>query len=239
MIILVLLAVILALGPGSVVWAQAPKEEGDPVKELKDDIAMYLLTSRILKKYESEELAWLLVELEGQTRDIEILKTVSLGVTEKVVKDRGNMLFLLRDLETLYKEKYSSRLVKISEDDLSSCWNGIKALVKDMKKQRPKFNKPDERLNADDYIMIMNKNAVFLTGQGKVRTIADVWNSFEVNLSGVYAAWNKRYTRLLGKVQDNPDSQPEEILTDDEVKFLKVFGRVDWYYRRLTGTLGQ
>ena len=63
--------------------------------------------------------------------------------------------------------------------------------------------------------------------------------SVEAKLDTAYLLWDKRYRQLLAKVNDNPATPPGDVLNSDEVKLLKIFGRVDWYYRRLSGTLGR
>ncbi|MFC1754865.1 hypothetical protein ACFL96_15970 [Thermoproteota archaeon] len=222
--------------PGSLLLAEEVSKDTPEVERAEE----LMLTSHILSLEETEELSGLLSEIIKQTKDVETLTRISLGVTEKVVSDRANLQFILVDLDKLAVDKYSANLGGVKSSQLKSCLDKVEKLSIDMEKMRPKIDKPDKELELSDYIKIMNANSVFLTGGKKIQTVLDVWIAIKAQITQPLPLWEKRYQELLLKLKtEEGNKAPEDVLNDDELKFIKTFGRLVVYYHKLSGSLGE
>ena len=199
---------------------------------------LYDLTEadRILSRDEGKLLEQLLeVVFNRYTRSVPLLKSTALSITDKAVKDRGNLQFLLGDLEKLAQEKYSSKIGRIKPKNLNSCFERMDRLIAGMQKGRPEFNQPQKKLDASDYIKIINANSVFLTGTGEAESAVGVWTSIQNATEKAYLRWEKKYQKLLKKINEQKGKDAEELLSDEELKFIKTFGRVNIFYAILSG----
>lgn len=206
-----------------------------PLKEDLKRIEELVLTSHILSSEEYQLLNTLLKNLPKKTKDLETLKKVSLEVTNKIVRDRSNLQFILTDLDKLAKNKYTSEIGKINNNEFQTCWDKFRKLVSAMEKNRPRINKPNKPLNYKDYLKIMKKNSVFITGETKLTSIPEVWDAIQKKIQNPYQLWDKRYQELLKKIKGLEEENLQQIFNNDELKFLKIFGRVKIYYLKLAG----
>ena len=192
-------------------------------------------TTAILLGDEGERLSEAIAYLSARSDDLNLFRMLALNVTQKVVYDRGAMQFILTDLETLAKDEYSSKVGGIDFAVLKGCQDAMGRLIEDMAAMRPRFNKPSEPLNAADYHLIIERNSPFLTGKGNVATTQETWSAIVQQLDKAYPLWNEKHEELLAKIKAAEGKKPEEVLTNDELKFAKTFSRVKLYRYMLSG----
>lgn len=198
----------------------------DNLNKIKDLTSTY----HILTPQEQKELKKLLSELLSQTKDKDTLSKVAVSITTKIVNDRGSLLFLLKDLDKLSEDDYTSKIAKIEKESLKKCWQKLNKLIKDMKKYRPRIRTRNP-LKAKDYLKIIKNNSLFITSSPRVEQAYSVLTCIKETLKESYPLLLKNYNNLLKKIKNK---DPEEVLTDKELKFMKILARVKLFYQTLT-----
>ncbi|MBN1793334.1 MAG: hypothetical protein JW844_00040 [Candidatus Omnitrophica bacterium] len=210
-------------------------EETGTFEACLETIQEALSATRILAGGEAGTFSAALDEVARATDDSAVLRTLALNITQKVVYDRGNIQFLLADLETLAQKPYSAAIGGIQPSALDRCREAVARLIDDMKKMRPRLRKPEGPLTGDDCRLIVECNASFLTGRGDAMTTAQVWEAIAAQTKDAMPRWNKKYRELLKKIAQAEGAEPEALLTDDELAFARTFSRVRFYYFILSG----
>lgn len=195
-----------------------------------------IFSDHILTEEESRHLSGILSGISGEGGDVAVLRGVALCITQKVVSDAAGLQFLLADLEKLAKEKYSSKIGGIKPKNITVCKGRIKNMIKDMKNKRPNFSNSTDKLTGNDYVVIINQNGAFLTRSGYVETPTGIWSSVDKETSEAIFQWNKKYEELLGKIHKSESRAPENILSNEELKFVKTYGRFIMLFSKLAGT---
>lgn len=196
-----------------------------------------IFSRHILSPKAGQALEKLLTDIQGQKPFLEFLRGLALAVVKKITSDRDSMQFLLFELDKLAKDGYSAKIGSLKSANLKPCWNKMNKLLSDMKKARPEFGKKDNPLDSADYLKILHNNSGFLTGNSKTETIYGVWESIEKQTGKAYGLWNEHFRLLMKKAVDAKAKEPEEILNNEELRFVKIFSRAKIIYDRLAGRL--
>ena len=215
----------------AVASSEAPE---DPNDQRLNTIAEYVLTSHILSPEEGKALSEELDRFFDDVEERDVLRQGSLSVVGKIVKDRGNLEFILTDLEKLAKDPYASQIGSIDDKAFEASWGELKELRSDLKKNRPKL-KTKKKLTEKQYKDIVQKHINFLSDQKNVQTPYDVWTKVKQQTEVAFPAWDQKYKELV--IQLNKSDNLDGALSKDETKFVKVFGRVKVLYHMMDGSL--
>lgn len=196
----------------------------------------YFLTSHILLKDEQADFITRINQASGTVKE-EDLRHLALATVEKVVRDRSHLEFIVRDLQKLSQDEYSSKIGKITAKDLDTAFETLKSFRTDMRLARPAFNSK-KKLAKKDYQNILNNHSSLLSETDGRVTSSVVWESVKQAIGPAYSSWDAQYQTLMSKVKEAQDNgeNPESRLTKDETKFVKVFARVQSYWFILDGT---
>ncbi len=212
----------------------ARSQNSQELKDLIADIKIYLLTSHILSPQETKDLKAKLNEFMERGKDISSFKEMAYLLSNKLVRDRANLQFLLFDLEKLEKDDYSQKIAGIEQGYFKGCRQYSQKFISMTRKRRPYFNKPHRALKIGDYKRIIKTNSRFFI-DSRLSSYG-LWKRLKERLGQPYPLWLDKYHELL-KILKTSDKEPEEIFSVSQLKFLKVFGRVYGYYSRLEGNL--
>ncbi len=221
---------------GLLLWATPAGAGGRVSKKQIEHVEDFLVSSRLLKSFEREELARLTEGLADEITDAERMRRLAVTAVAKTVKARGHFEFLLQDLDKLLGDPYARKAAGTKSKRLTSSRTALKNLRADMETARLRVRKAGP-WDTVDYRKVFERHLDVVLGRSRKGGLPRMWETLDRECASWMVAWRERQADLLKKA--DTVEELEDILTADEVRFLKVFGRVDRVYALLKGELSQ
>lgn len=211
--------VLLALLAG-VVAVAAPRVAAaeDPVAVLR----LYSGTQRLLTAPQRAALRRAAASLPSSLSDDQVLDA-GLKLVDKVVRDYGNLRFLYIDLDKLAADEYARTLAHIERAQFAPLKDRLGLFRAALDRARPSFDHPQRRLERAELQTILNRHASLFAEE--VPTAHRCLDALVSAMTPARKAWDAKYEQLLARLRSGTEPTAAG-LSPDEVRFLKVYGRV-------------
>jgi hypothetical protein len=196
-------------------------------QDLLRSVQVYTRGDSILDESSRSDLLAILREMQNSP-EREFLLTVSLELTDKVVRDYAHLQFLYLDLHKLSANAYAQEAGRISPTHFDPIGTELKDLHQQMIQARPAFHHPDTVLSTAEIDTIIAGHKVFFQDEAPASS-HKVKSRLLSLLQEPRRGWNKRYDSLVAQLKTAPDSSSEDVLTSEEYKFIKIYGRIRTY----------
>jgi hypothetical protein len=204
---------ILLLGLATMVCAASPHD-------LLLSLQIYTQSDTILGQSSREDLQQIATDLRAESADRESLLRAGLELADKTVRDYAHLRNLQLELQQLAGDSYARELSGIEVGHFEQVREALDRLRARMDERRPEFEHPSRTLSASELDTLIDAHLVFFQ-DGSEATATSVKAELDRVLSGPAGKWDPAYESLVKRLNDGG-----QALSSDELKFVKIYGRV-------------